>query len=95
MQRTGQFVIYRAESDDFLGEHAEGDGAGTAAWREHPGEAVRFAAFETAERLAMALAEADGCVLVVCELEESATEMGLVPVVEIHPADDEDAGEPL
>lgn len=71
MKTTGEYIIYRSDTDEFLATRLEGKQKNLLGWCSHPAEARRYSTFELVEAVAREIVANLGSTLTICELYES------------------------
>ena len=89
MKRTGKFVLFNPDEDDYLAGEAKGDDMNVLGWSRHPGEAIRFKSRGAAEARAHEIVGNNRCTLMICELYESDTQFQVKEVGKVVPVNPE------
>jgi hypothetical protein len=71
MKTTGEYIIYRSDTDEFLATRLERKHENILGWCSHPAEARRYSTFERVEAVAREMVGNLGTTLTICELYES------------------------
>jgi hypothetical protein len=85
MKVLNKFVIYQTNQDDYLSDVVEGEEANILGWRPHPQQAIKFDTIDEARSTAQRIVDNKGYDLLICELRESDTQLGVFEVDAVAP----------
>lgn len=85
MKFANKFVIFLEEKEEFLYSVKKGKDVNLLGWGPSPMAAYNYKTLEEAKQMAQRIANNKGYNLLVCELHESDTKIGLAHPVKISP----------
>jgi hypothetical protein len=85
MTSTNKFVICQPRQEDYLCEMVEGEVFNSLGWHAHPRHALTFDTIDDARRVAQRICDNKGYRLLICELYETETQLGVFQVCEVAP----------
>ena len=85
MKPSNTYVIFHEKKDEFLHAEKKVEGNNLLGWCAKPTSAKKYFSVREAEDTASRIANNKGYHLIVCELHESASQIGIEPVLNISP----------